>query len=179
MVTLAPSSTPRVGDSAIEKIEVKLTHFIKKKKNNSNHPSIYKNIGTLTECPIKLKFVGKSSTVGRYGHLWTPMGTTCVFQAVDHTKWNTFTNQYNTVVYSITIVTTSCSNKNSFQRNFQKITESDSPVVIWSRYEFTFNDQTSLRIDSLKRLSGGRCFMNESICRLNWAKSCQLLSPAD
>ena len=31
MVTLASSSTPRVGDSAIEKIEVKLTHFIKKK----------------------------------------------------------------------------------------------------------------------------------------------------
>ena len=32
MVTLAPSSTPRVGDSAIEKIEVKLTHLKKKKK---------------------------------------------------------------------------------------------------------------------------------------------------
>ena len=31
MVTLAPSSTPRVGDSAIEKIEVKLTHLKKKK----------------------------------------------------------------------------------------------------------------------------------------------------
>ena len=36
MVTLAPSSTPRVRDSAIEKIEVKLTHF--KKKNDSNWP---------------------------------------------------------------------------------------------------------------------------------------------
>ena len=32
MVTLAPSSTPRVGDSAIEKIEVKLTHYKKKKE---------------------------------------------------------------------------------------------------------------------------------------------------
>ena len=29
MVTLALSSTPRVGDSAIEKIEVKLTHLKK------------------------------------------------------------------------------------------------------------------------------------------------------
>ena len=32
MVTLAPSSKPRVGDSALEKIEVKLTHLKKKKK---------------------------------------------------------------------------------------------------------------------------------------------------
>ena len=31
MVTLAPSSKPRVGDSALEKIEVKLTHLKKKK----------------------------------------------------------------------------------------------------------------------------------------------------
>ena len=44
MVTLAPSSKPRVGDSALEKIEVKLTH-LKKKKNfpgrskNGNKPS--------------------------------------------------------------------------------------------------------------------------------------------
>ena len=34
MVTLAPSCTPRVGDSAIENIEVKLTHLEKKKKLN-------------------------------------------------------------------------------------------------------------------------------------------------
>ena len=31
MVTLAPSGTLRVGDSAIENIEVKLTHLKKKK----------------------------------------------------------------------------------------------------------------------------------------------------
>ena len=31
MVTLAPSSTPRVGDFAIDKIEVKLTHLKKRK----------------------------------------------------------------------------------------------------------------------------------------------------
>ena len=35
MVTLAPSSKPRVGDSALEKIEVKLTHLKKKKKKLS------------------------------------------------------------------------------------------------------------------------------------------------
>ena len=29
LVTLAPSSTPRVGDSAVEKIEVKFTQFKK------------------------------------------------------------------------------------------------------------------------------------------------------
>ena len=32
MVTLAPSSTPRVRDSAIEEIEVKLSFFKKKKR---------------------------------------------------------------------------------------------------------------------------------------------------
>ena len=42
MVTLATFSTPRVGDSAIEKIEVKLTH---KKTNKKLYPTVFVKFG--------------------------------------------------------------------------------------------------------------------------------------
>ena len=45
MVTLAPSSTPRLGDSAIEKNEGKLTHLKKKNKSfKDNFPLTFKVI---------------------------------------------------------------------------------------------------------------------------------------
>ena len=55
ILTLAPSSTPKVGDSAIENIEVKLTH-LKKKKNvkKCKKKEIKKNIKKkLREIKIK------------------------------------------------------------------------------------------------------------------------------
>ena len=48
MVTLAPSSTPRVGDSAIEKIEVKLTHFLKFTTASTKHNESYASSIALT-----------------------------------------------------------------------------------------------------------------------------------
>ena len=68
MVTFAPSSTPRVGDSAIEKIEVKLTHLKKKKKMTS----IDERVKLMTS-RIKLKgrlhaHTGKNPDSYKYQH---------------------------------------------------------------------------------------------------------------